>query len=86
MGTTVKVTDFYNTAPFPNYQGFENKLQLYQTVKQKPFLNDLKNTVGLNKSFIEVGSGTSQLSIAMSIGTNNLVVAKAKASFTQKNL
>lgn len=75
MDTTVKVTDFYSDAPFPNYQGLESKLHLRDIVENNPFLNDLKNTIGLNKSLIEVGSGTSQLSIAMAIGTNNLVVA-----------
>ena len=60
LDTTVKVTGFYNIAPFPNYQGFENKLLLYDIVKENSFLNDLKNTIGLNKPFIEVGTGTSQ--------------------------
>ena len=25
--TTLKVSEFYNHAPFPNYQGYENKTQ-----------------------------------------------------------
>ena len=75
LETTLKVTEFYKSAPFPNFQGFENKFQLAETVNKNIFLNDLKKTIGLNKKFIEVGSGTSQLSLAMAIGTNNLVVA-----------
>ena len=35
----------------------------------------MKNSIGFNKSFLEVGSGTSQLSLALASGTNNLVVA-----------
>ena len=72
---TLEVVNFYSKAPFPNYQGYENKFILAETVSKNVFLNDLKNYIGFNKSFIEVGSGTSQLSLAMAIGTNNFVVA-----------
>ncbi len=72
---TLKVSKFYSEAPFPNYQGYENKLMLSQIVSENSFLNDLKKHIGLNKAFIEVGSGTCQLSLAMAIGTNNLIVA-----------
>ena len=37
LDTTVKVTEFYKEAPFPNYQGFENKLQLSNVVKKMYF-------------------------------------------------
>ena len=40
--TTVKVTKFYSRAPFPNYQGYENKFVLSQLVSENVFLNDLK--------------------------------------------
>ena len=73
--TALEVAKFYSKAPFPNYQGYENKFVLAEIVSKNAFLNDLKNYIGFNKSFIEVGSGTSQLSLAMAIGTNNLVVA-----------
>ena len=72
---TLEVAKFYSEAPFTNYQGYGNKFILADTVKKNVFLNDLKNYIGFNKSFIEVGSGTSQLSLAMAIGTNNLIVA-----------
>jgi ubiquinone/menaquinone biosynthesis C-methylase UbiE len=75
LDTTVKVSEFYSHAPFPNYQGYENKFELSQIVLNNEFLKDLKNYIGFDKSFIEVGSGTSQLALAMAIGTNNLVVA-----------
>lgn len=73
--TTKKIVDFYKVTPFPNYQGLENKFSFLKVIKCNPFLNDLKKTIGFNKTFIEVGSGTSQLSISMAIGTNNLIVA-----------
>ena len=73
--TTRKVSNFYSEAPFPNYQGFENTLVLSKIVSENKFLKDLKSHIGFNKSFVEVGSGTCQLSLAMAIGTNNLIVA-----------
>lgn len=72
---TRKVTDFYKVAPFPNYNDYQTKTDILHIVNQHSFLKDLKNTIGFNKKFIEVGSGTSQLSIALGIGTNNEIVA-----------
>ncbi|MEK9568728.1 MAG: class I SAM-dependent methyltransferase [Alphaproteobacteria bacterium] len=72
---TVRVANFYRVAPFPNYEGFETKAHLNKVLASNSFLKDLKETIGLGKKFIEVGSGTSQLSLAMATGTNNLVVA-----------
>jgi SAM-dependent methyltransferase len=73
--TTLKVTSFYSEAPFPNYQGYENRFMLEKIVSENDILNDLKKHIGLGKKFIEVGSGTCQLSLAFAIGTNNLIVA-----------
>ena len=73
--TTLKVSEFYTDSPFPNYQGYENRFMLEKIVSENVFLNDLKKHIGLGKKFIEVGSGTCQLSLALAIGTNNLIVA-----------
>tara|TARA_B110000037_G_scaffold219543_1_gene284938 strand:+ start:3861 stop:4781 length:921 start_codon:yes stop_codon:yes gene_type:complete len=73
--TTKKVTDFYKDAPFPNYNDFQSKSDLLQTINANTFVKDLKDTIGFNKKFIEVGSGTSQLSLALASGTNNEIVA-----------
>jgi len=73
--TTIEVTEFYKEAPFPNYQGYENAFLLKKIISENYFLNDLKNYIGFNKKFIEVGSGTCQLSLAFAVGTNNYVVA-----------
>lgn len=72
---TLLVSNFYQKNPFPNYDGYENKLSLSSSLNNNYFLKDLKETVGFGKSFLEVGSGTSQLSLAMAIGTDNQVVA-----------
>ena len=73
--TTIESRKFYSEAPFPNYQGYENAYVLQKTVSENVFLNDLKKHIGLGKKFIEVGSGTCQLSLAFAFGTNNLLVA-----------
>lgn len=73
--TTREVTEFYKDAPFPNYQGYENAFVLQKIVSENYFLNDLKDYIGFDKKFIEVGSGTCQLSLAFAIGTNNHIVA-----------
>ena len=79
---TIGSTEFYSVAPFPNYQGYENAHVLKKIVSENPFLNDLKKHIGFGKKFIEVGSGTCQLSLAFAVGTNNLLVAM----ILQKNL
>ncbi len=73
--TTVEVSGFYSQAPFPNYNGYENKLVLAENISNNAFLHDIKQYLGHGKTFIEVGSGTCQLSIGMAVGTNNLIVA-----------
>lgn len=73
--TTLESTKFYSEAPFPNYQGHENAHELQKIVSENIFLNDLKKYIGFGKKFIEVGSGTCQLSLAFAFGTNNKIVA-----------
>lgn len=91
--TTIESSDFYSIAPFPNYQGYENKYVLQKILTENVFLNDLKKYIGFGKKFIEVGSGTCQLSLAFAVGTNNLIVAmdptkeslKLGKDFAEKN-
>jgi ubiquinone/menaquinone biosynthesis C-methylase UbiE len=91
--TTIESTEFYNEAPFPNYQGFEDANMLQKILSENAFLNNLKKHIGLSKKFIEVGSGTCQLSLALAVGTNNLLIAmdptkeslKLGKDFAEKN-
>ena len=48
---------------------------MIKIIDKNEFLKDLKEYIGFNKKFIEVGSGTSQLSLALASGTNNMIVA-----------
>jgi len=72
---TKLVADFYSENPFPNYQDFENIADLTKILEGNEFLRIFKRYIGLGKKIIEVGSGTCQLSLALSHGTNNFVVA-----------
>ena len=73
--TAKLVEDFYSDNPFPNYDNLETIFDLRKKVEGNEFTVNLKKFIGLGKRVIEVGSGTSQLSIALASGTNNEVVA-----------
>ena len=69
------VSKFYSSNPFPNYNDFETIADLIEKVEKNEFTLNLKKCIGHGKNIIEVGSGTSQLSIALASGTNNQIVA-----------
>ena len=73
--TTKAVTDFYGIEPFPNYSKNEDIRSLLEKGNKNDLSRQLKEFIGLNKSFVEVGSGTSQLSNYLAAGTNNKVFA-----------
>lgn len=72
---TKDVTNFYSDLPFPNYENLETIRDLSRKLEKNVFLNNFKKEIGFGKKIIEVGSGTSQLSIMLSYCTNNDVVA-----------
>ena len=73
--TTKSVTQFYEIEPFPNYSSDENKRSLLDKGDNNYLSKKLKEFIGFNKSFIEIGSGTSQLSNYLATGTNNKIYA-----------
>jgi len=73
--TTKSVTQFYEIEPFPNYSSDENKRSLLDKGDSNYLSKKLKEFIGFNKSFIEIGSGTSQLSHYLATGTNNKIYA-----------
>ena len=73
--TTLKVKEFYEQFPFPNYKSNDNKQSILERGNKNPFAKELKKFIGYNKSFIEIGSGTCQLSNYLAIGTNNEICA-----------
>ena len=90
---TIKVKEFYEEYPFPNYKVDDNKYTLSQAGDKNSFSKKLKDFIGFDKSILEVGSGTSQLSNYLAIGTNNRVCAfdtsmkslKIANDFSKKN-
>ena len=72
---TLKVKQFYEKYPFPNYKIDDNKHTILEKGNKNSFFSELKNFIGFNKSVLEVGSGTSQLSNYLAIGTNNRIYA-----------
>jgi ubiquinone/menaquinone biosynthesis C-methylase UbiE len=97
VGTKIEITklveNFYTKNPFPNYDDFETIRDLIHKVETNEFTLNFKKFCGLGKKIIEVGSGTSQLSIALASGTNNEVIAfdptleslRLGMSFAKKN-
>ena len=65
--TVEKVINFYNEAPFPNYEDNDDKSSINQKGDNNYLANQFKNFIGFNKDILEVGCGTGQLSIYFSI-------------------
>ena len=70
-----KVINFYNEAPFPNYEDDDDKSSINQKGDNNYLAKQFKNFIGFNKDILEVGCGTGQLSLYFSIGNNNRVYA-----------
>jgi ubiquinone/menaquinone biosynthesis C-methylase UbiE len=73
--TTNVVKDFYYDEPFPNYNDNDSKFTLLDKGDKNLFINSLKKEIKYGKVVLEAGSGTSQLSIYLAIGTNNQIYA-----------
>ena len=69
------ISQFYQSAPFPNYEECETIENLAVKLENNFFLKNLKKQIGFNKNILEVGAGTCQLSLMLSHRTNNKVVA-----------
>jgi len=67
MNTSVKVREFYNRTPFPNYNlnNFKTKADLRTAASS--FSVILDNSIPENASIIDVGTGTGQLSAFLSL-------------------
>ncbi len=72
---TKTVTEFYDVAPFPNYKDNDDKASILERGNRNQLSRRLKEFIGFNRSFLEVGSGTSQLSNYLAIGSNSEIFA-----------
>ena len=90
---TKKVTNFYKVAPFPNYKDSDNSLSILDKGNKNLLSYKFKKFIGMNKTILEVGCGTGQLSNYFALNTNNNIVAldptieslKLVKNFSEKN-
>ena len=59
---TNRVRSFYESNPFPSYEGMEEFAELVNKGSENPFSADLLKAIGYNKIILECGCGTGQLS------------------------
>lgn len=70
---TTAVKDFYEENPFPSYEGLEEFGQLVHKGSQNPFSSALLEAVGYNKTVLECGCGTGQLSHYLQLNNNHVL-------------
>ena len=91
--STKTVTKFYKESPFPNYNEADNKSTISEKGDKNILAAQFKKFIGYKKNVLEVGCGTGQLAIYLSIGTNNNIVGldptidslQLANNFTKKN-
>lgn len=70
---TQQIKSFYETNPFPNYEGVESFHELIDKVDNNPFAAKFLHSVGYNKMILECGCGTGQLSHYLQLNNNNVL-------------
>ena len=70
---TARVKSFYEETPFPNYEGLEEFGELVSKGSQNPFSANLLKAIGYNKTILECGCGTGQLSHFLQLNNNHVL-------------
>ncbi len=70
---TRRVKSFYEENPFPNYEGLEEFGELVSKGSQNAFSANLLKAVGYNKTVLECGCGTGQLSHFLQLNNNHVL-------------
>jgi len=70
---TARVKSFYEDHPFPSYEGLEEFGELVAKGSQNPFSANLLAAVGYNKTVLECGCGTGQLSHFLQLNNNHVL-------------
>jgi 2-polyprenyl-3-methyl-5-hydroxy-6-metoxy-1,4-benzoquinol methylase len=70
---TSKVKDFYEENPFPSYEDLEEFGQLVYKGSKNPFSCALLDAIGYNKTVLECGCGTGQLSHYLQLNNNHVL-------------
>jgi 2-polyprenyl-3-methyl-5-hydroxy-6-metoxy-1,4-benzoquinol methylase len=72
---THAVRDFYEDAPFPNYNGFDSLAAFVNRANAGIFARLMREQMPLNANVLEVGCGTGQLSCYLAATTLSRVYA-----------
>ena len=70
---TTKVKSFYEENPFPSYEGLEEFGELVNKGFHNPFTSELLQAIGYNKTVLECGCGTGQLSHFLQLNNNHVL-------------
>lgn len=70
---TTRVKSFYEENPFPSYEGLEEFGELVNKGSQNPFSANLLKAIGYNKTILEAGCGTGQLSHFLQLNNNHVL-------------
>ena len=70
---TDKVRSFYEENPFPSYEGLEEFGELVTKGHANSFSKNLLDAIGYNKTVLECGCGTGQLSHYLQLNNNHVL-------------
>jgi SAM-dependent methyltransferase len=70
---TDRVRSFYEENPFPSYEGLEEFSELVNKGSQNRFSARLLKAIGYNKTILECGCGTGQLSHFLQLNNNHVL-------------
>lgn len=70
---TDRVKSFYEENPFPSYEGLEEFSELVRKGTSNPFSAQLLDAIGYNKTILECGCGTGQLSHYLQLNNNHVL-------------
>ena len=70
---TEKVRSFYEENPFPSYEGLEDFGELVSKGHANSFSKNLLDAIGYNKTILECGCGTGQLSHYLQLNNNHVL-------------
>lgn len=71
--TTQRVRSFYEETPFPSYEGLEDFGELVNKGQRNPFSVELLEAIGFNKTVLECGCGTGQMSHFLQLNNNHVL-------------
>jgi 2-polyprenyl-3-methyl-5-hydroxy-6-metoxy-1,4-benzoquinol methylase len=70
---TTRVKSFYEDNPFPSYEGLEEFSELVNKGHRNTFASELLKAIGYNKTVLECGCGTGQLSHFLQLNNNHVL-------------